>query len=182
MTEENNIKKFNDEVFVAAGPVVKVDRNVTEFLKSKSASNIRNRARLSAHGDIKDKLHEMFIVLTGKGYIRPHKHSGKSESFHIIEGLLDVVIFDEDGKVVEVIQMGDYASGKIFYYRIPDAIYHAPFVKSDSALFHEVTNGPFSRPDTIFAPWAPEENNSSAVDNYIVKTAKEVDAFLRQHK
>jgi len=182
MTEENNIKKSNDEVFVADGPVVKVDRNVTEFLKSKSASNNRKRVRLSAHGDIADKLHEMIIVLTGKGYIRPHKHSGKSESFHIIEGLLDVVIFGEDGKVADVIQMGDYASGRIFYYRIPDAIYHAPFVKSDSAVFHEVTNGPFSRTDTIFAPWAPEENNSSVVDNYIVKTTKDVETFLKHHK
>lgn len=36
----------------------------------------------------------MLIVMAKGSYIRPHKHKNKSESFHIIEGLLDVIVFD----------------------------------------------------------------------------------------
>jgi len=50
------------------------------------------------------------IVLSGNTYIRPHKHLAKSESFHVIEGLVDIVILDDQGAITEVIQLGDFQS------------------------------------------------------------------------
>jgi len=34
-------------------------------------------------------------------------------------------------------------------------------------VFHEITNGPFNRSDTIYAPWSPDGSNVGEVNAYI---------------
>ena len=109
----------------------------------------------------------MLIVHGKSTYVHPHKHPGKSESTHIIEGLVDIILFDDDGRIDRVIEMGDYASGKIFYYRIATPIFHTLIIRSDILVFHETTNGPFNKESTIFAPWAPEEADSTSVSHFL---------------
>lgn len=109
----------------------------------------------------------MLIVHERGVYVPPHKHPGKTESTHIIEGLVDVVVFNDDGKIESVIRMGDYASGRMFYYRMAVPLFHTLIIRSDVLVFHETTNGPFDRRDTIFAPWAPEESDMKAVNIYM---------------
>lgn len=124
---------------------------------------------MCTHRNTEDLLHEMFIVHARDTYIRPHKHLGKPESFHVIEGTVDVIVFEEDGSVRAVIKMGEYLSGRPFYYRISDPLYHTLIIRSDVLVFHETTSGPFNRADTIFAPWAPEENNPAACGVFMGK-------------
>ena len=171
------IKQFSEEVLFTADQVVKVGRGEIEFLKKRAACNGRKRIRLCTHKDIDDKLHEMLIVHTKDTYVRPHKHPNKSESFHLIEGSADVVIFNEAGNVVEVIQMGDYLSGCRFYYRISNPYYHTLLIRSEVLVFHETTNGPFKGSDTVYAPWSPEENDSVAVKKFVEQLARAVERF-----
>lgn len=152
------MKQISDEIFYADSKLVKVGQNDIQALKDKAVLAKRHRSRLCAHKDIDDRLHEMLIIHHKNTYIRPHKHRGKSESFHIIEGTADIVIFDEQGNISDVISMGDYLSGKNFYYRMPEGLYHTIMITSDVIVFHEVTSGPFNKADTIFAPWAPQES------------------------
>jgi cupin fold WbuC family metalloprotein len=84
-------------VFIALDRIVKVGQEELAFLKQQAAGNLRKRARICAHKTNDDALHEMLIAISAKSYIHPHKHLGKSESFHIIDGLVDVVVFDDQG-------------------------------------------------------------------------------------
>src|SRR5687768_8037033 len=90
---------FNDEVLIAATPIVTVSPADIEALKALALQNPRKRIRICTHKDTADPLHEMLIVHTRDTYVRPHKHLNKSESFHVIEGTVDVVIFNESGDV-----------------------------------------------------------------------------------
>jgi cupin fold WbuC family metalloprotein len=153
-----NYRAVNDEVFVATGGVVRVTAADVATVKAKGTTNARRRARLCAHPDPDDALHEMLIVLDRGTYVRPHRHAGKSESFHVIEGELDVVLFTANGVVCDVVRMGPYGSGRAFYYRLMEPCYHTVLVGTPHALFHETTNGPFRRDDTEFAPWSPAED------------------------
>lgn len=171
-------KKINDEVLFTDEQIVKVGFQDIELLKEKAGSNPRKRIRLCAHRDMEDKLHEMLIIHKKGIYVRPHKHLNKSESFHIIEGTVDVIVFDETGKIIDVIKMGDYSSGLKFYYRISDPYYHTLFTKSDFLVFHETANGPFRRSDMVFAPWAPDENDMTARNEFIDRLSREVESFL----
>lgn len=157
----------NPEVLYSKVAITTTDRSDIALFKQLSSQNLRKRIRLCAHGSPDDRLHEMLIVHERSTYVRPHKHLGKTESTHIIEGLVDVVLFDDDGQIERVISMGDYASGKTFYYRIETPVFHTLIIRSDVLVFHETTNGPFERRDTVFAPWAPEDNDVNFVSTFI---------------
>ncbi|RKZ85909.1 MAG: cupin fold metalloprotein, WbuC family [Candidatus Parabeggiatoa sp. nov. 1] len=172
-----SIEQISQEVYVEKAPIVKVAQKDIEYLKEKAILSERKRVRLCTHKDVEEPLHEMLIVLRKETYVRPHKHLHKSESFHIIEGLVDVVIFDDEGKIIEVIQMGDYASERRFYYRLSSPYYHIPFIISDYVVIHETTNGPFNRADTLFAPWTPEENDGEATNQFINQLAEKIKKF-----
>ena len=72
-------------------------------------------------------------------------------------------MFDDVGNVTQVVPMGQYDSGRIFFYRLSDPVFHTVSIRSDHLVFHESTNGPFNPDKTVWAPWAPDETEESAV-------------------
>lgn len=163
----NKYRIFNPEVLYSKEALTTINKPEIHNLTYLSSKNLRKRIRLCAHPNQNDSLHEMFIVHQRGAYVRPHKHIGKSESTHIIQGLVDVVLFDNDGQIVNVINMGDYSSGKIFYYRMETPIFHTLIIRSKVLVFHETTNGPFDRSTSVFAPWAPEDNDTINVVTFM---------------
>jgi cupin fold WbuC family metalloprotein len=154
-------RKANDEVYYADPAIAVAGQADIDRLKAIAAANPRRRARLCTHPGTDDALHEMIIVHSRGNYVPPHRHPGKSESFHVVEGELDVVVFAEDGAVKAHIRMGAPGSGKPFYYRLSEPWYHTVVPLSATVVFHEITNGPFRREDTVFAPWAPAETDDA---------------------
>jgi cupin fold WbuC family metalloprotein len=153
-----NIRTVTPEVYQAEGPVVWANKENVEFLKEKASESTQGRARLCAHPGPDDPTQEMLIALTRENYIHPHVHPGKVESFNLVEGLMTVFLFDEDGNVIETVPMGDMASGRSFYYRQTEPLYHTQIPESDIVVFQEVTQGPFTREMTL-AEWAPSDDD-----------------------
>jgi cupin fold WbuC family metalloprotein len=168
----------NAEVLYAESPLVTLSRPDIEWLKQRALKNPRKRIRICTHPDSGDRLHEMLIVHMRDTYVRPHKHLNKSESFHVISGEVDVVLFRDAGAVDAVIPMGEYGSGKRFYYRLNHERYHTLLIRSDVLVFHEVTNGPFRREDMAFAPWAPEEEESEKRAALLTRIAHETASLV----
>lgn len=164
----------NSEVMYSKDVLTTLDQSNIQYFKVLSAKNSRKRVRLCAHPNQCDQLHEMFIVHEKSTYVRPHKHLGKSEATHIIEGLVDFVLFDDHGQIERVISMGDYASGKPFYYRMATPIFHTLIIRSEFLVFHETTNGPFNRSDTIFAPWAPNDVEVNSILSFMSDLDKRI--------
>jgi cupin fold WbuC family metalloprotein len=161
------LRRENEEVFYTEDTVVCVGRKEIDFLKAQALANPRSRVRLCTHLTPDNPLHEMLILHGRDTYVRPHKHLNKSESFHIIEGTGVIVLFDEKGLPTQTIPMGDLASGHFFYYRLAKAAYHTVVITSDILIFHESTNGPFHREETLFAPWAPDLSDTKAATEYL---------------
>lgn len=170
-------KTINDAVYVAEEPIVCMSRNDAEFLKARVGQNERKRVRLCAHKDTEDRLQEMLIAFDRNSYIRPSKHINKEESMHIVEGIADFIFFDEEGNVTDVIPLGDYFSGRRFYCRTPDSVYHTLLIRSDTFIIQETTQGPFQRSDTVFAPWAPQDQDTAGVGKYMECLAVKVKNF-----
>ena len=84
---------------------------------------------------------------------------------------------DDAGNITEVTSLGNHASGRCFYHRITEPRYHTLRISSDTLIFHEVTNGPFNRQDTLWAPWAPKREEISAATEYMGKLDRAVEAF-----
>jgi cupin fold WbuC family metalloprotein len=151
------MREVSRDVLTADGGVVRVSAADVATIAERGVRSPRKRARLCTHPGPADPLHEMLICLARGTYVRPHRHVGKSESFHIIEGQLDVVLFRDDGAIRDVIRMGPYQTGLAFFYRLMEPCYHTVLVHTPLVIFHETTNGPFDPADTEFAPWAPAE-------------------------
>ena len=164
----------NPEVLYTTQDLTRLDRADVETLKSLAAANPRQRVRLCSHPRVEDTLHEMIIVHTRGAYVRPHKHPGKSESFHLIEGRLQVIVLEEDGAIRDLINMGPAESGATFYHRLSAPWYHTLMPLTEMVVFHETTNGPFLRDETVFAPWSPEEDDTDGCQAYLHDLAERI--------
>lgn len=165
------MKQLSEEVYVIDEPIAHFGPSGIQFLKEHVYKTQRKRVRVCMHKDIEDKLHEMFVCYIKETYVRPNKHT-KDESLHIIHGAADFIFFDDQGGITDVVPLGDYASGRNFYCRVPESIYHTFVIKSDIIVIHESIPGPFRREDTLFASWAPEESDLPAVDQFMENLAQ----------
>src|SRR5262245_15632112 len=81
-------RQVSPEVFYAEGEIAVAGAELIDVLRRAAAASPKRRARLCAHPGTEDLLHEMLIVLGRDSYVAPHRHIGKSESFHLIDGAL----------------------------------------------------------------------------------------------
>lgn len=158
------LRPVNAEVYYAEGGVVQVGAADLAMIKEQAARSPRRRARICTHVSPDDAVHEMLIVLAADVYIRPHKHLGRGESFHVVDGLADVIVFDDAGTVADVVHMGPAGSGLAFFYRMNQSCFHSVVVRSEFFVVHETTRGPFNPADTLFPSWAPAEDDPGATD------------------
>ncbi|MBW2618531.1 MAG: WbuC family cupin fold metalloprotein [Deltaproteobacteria bacterium] len=162
-------RAFNQEVLYTTADITTVSPADIARFKDMAARNPRRRIRLCAHPNPDQAVHEMLIIHYSDVYVPPHKHLDKSESFHVIEGLGHVFVFDDEGGVIETVRLGEFGSGERFYYRITKSFYHSLVIASDCLVFHETTRGPFDPAETVLAPWAPADNDSPAVAAFMAK-------------
>lgn len=164
---------MNPDVLTVLPGVVRVTARDVDEVVARALRSPRGRARLCAHPTLTDPLHEMVVALTRRTYVRPHRHPGKSESFHLISGRLTVMLFDDDGRPRDLISLAPYATGGPFYYRLPEPWFHTVVVHDEVAVIHETTNGPFDPGSTEFAAWAPVEGTPAA-DDYLEELRRAV--------
>lgn len=160
-----HLLKENKGIYYCLDEIPKISKNEIIDLISKIKKTSDDRSRVCMHKNVNERFHEMFIVLKKNCYIRPHKHLKKSESMSVIDGEADAIIFDDKGRVTQKIELGNYISGKEFYYRMSSNTYHMLLVKSETFVFHEATEGPFIKNDTIFPEWAPTTYKKSFIDS-----------------
>jgi cupin fold WbuC family metalloprotein len=157
--------------------VVVADREIIDFLKAEAARQPRRRCRLCLHDGVDNSLHEMLIVHEKHTYVPPHKHLGKSESFHVVEGDMAVLLFGDQGELERVIRMSAPGGENVFCYRLGVPKFHSVLPLSDWVVFHEVTNGPFRREDMVFADWAPGQGDEAAGEMFIRTTMDQISDF-----
>ena len=167
------IKKFNWKETKKSVFFEKKKKKITlitkkniEFLKHNS-NQLNKKSRVCIHENDKERIHEMIVFHKKGSYVRPHKHLNKLESFFIISGEVTLVIFNKKGIHIKKLDMGDYHSGKIFFYKMKKNYFHTQIIKKDT-MFKEVTNGPFKKNKTLNAKWSPEDNKKSEVKRYLV--------------
>jgi cupin fold WbuC family metalloprotein len=163
-------------VFYTSRPFVLADAALLAFLKAAAARTPLRRARLCAHPDPGAAQHDMLIVSAAGTYVAPHRHPVKTESFVVLEGEADCLLFEADGRIADVVRMGSTGSGQPFFYRMPVNRYHSLAIRSEVLVFAESTMGPFSSAATENAPWAPGATETEAGLAFIRAAIERFDA------
>jgi len=134
----------------------------------------RSRARICCHESVDSLVHEMFIAHQFGDYIRPHKHRGKSESLLVVYGKIDYLMFSDDGELEACHPLGDAQSGLPFYLNLRTEKFHTIMIRSDWAVFFEVTQGPLKEGASIAAQWSPEQDQHVAVSKFVDRLEHEI--------
>ncbi len=125
--------------------------------------------RLCLHEGPDALLHDMIVVQYGGQYFRPHKHLEKSESYHMIDGEMGIVIFDDEGKVVEACRMD---TSNTTVYGVGPGMYHTNFPLTEVAVYHESRPGPLVSGDSVLAPWGPDDNDEAEAGRFVAELTR----------
>lgn len=136
-------------------PVVVTPQHLKE-LRTTAAELPLKRARLNLHSNNDSIVHEMILAMHRDTIIPAHRHVGKCESFHLIEGSLLVVLFNDDGGPLRWIRLAGCEPRDNPYFRIGSETFHTVLPLSESVIFHETTNGPFDASQTEVAAFFPD--------------------------
>ncbi|HEY7338979.1 MAG TPA: WbuC family cupin fold metalloprotein [Bryobacteraceae bacterium] len=139
-----------------------------DSVEARALQSPRRRMNYNFHSSAEDNPHRFLNVLLKGTYIRPHRHADppKSESFVVLEGAADVILFDDDGAVTARYSLGaESPEGRLWGIDIAPGVWHTILPRTARAVCFEVKPGPW-RPasDKEFAPWAPAEDDPSAAE------------------
>lgn len=160
------LEKKTTETYEAKDPVVSVGDAELQFLRGAINLSPRRRTRICTHRSVQEKLHEMFVIYSNDTFVRPNKHIGKDESVFVIDGEADFLFFDDAGVITQVVEMGDVGTGKAYFCRVPQGVYHTIIMRSPEIMLFEATPGPFNPAETLYADWGPLESDAAAVAAY----------------
>lgn len=163
----DDLSEVGDGVYYSRYPLPLVDAEVIAFLKQAAVKSPLRRARFCAHLSPDAEQHDMLIASHRDSYVTPHRHFNKSETFVLIEGAAEIILFDDDGAVEKTIKMGTPASGRPFFYRMPPKQFHSLSIESELLVFLENTKGPFSLDDREHAAWAPDYKDTENGKTFI---------------
>ena len=80
---------------------IAVNKDLINELKENWLLSPDKNLRICLHDSPSSLFHEMVILETQGKYYRPHKHMNKGESYHIIEGKLGIVNFNDCGDITD---------------------------------------------------------------------------------
>jgi len=169
---QGDLKEVAEGVYYSPYPLPMIDSVLIEFLKHVARTCSLRRARFCAHSSPAAEQHDMLIVTHRDSYVTPHRHLTKSETFVVLEGSADIILFGESGAVQKVVRMGVPASGLPFFYRMPPGQFHSLAIESELLVFLENTKGPFSLDDREHASWAPGSNDAEKGKAFIASVLR----------
>jgi cupin fold WbuC family metalloprotein len=164
-----NLHEEQPGVYYAQGDSLAFGASEIEVVKRRSLEVPRRRARICAHPSPDALLHEMLIALRPGGYVRPHRHRDKSETFHVVDGEAELVLFDDDGTVEQRIALG-LGPRQVRIHRLNAPRFHTVRVTTECFVVHEIALGPFRPESTELAPWAPHETDLEGIATFLART------------
>lgn len=149
--------------------ILTIDSKILDDLKQKAAHSEMRRIRLCLHDSPDALVHEMINVFYKDSYIRPHRHpAGKPETYHMLEGEMLTLIFNDTGEVLRKIHLSEKGKEHPFLIRTTAGIWHMPIPLSSQVVFKETFTGPFVKEtDVEYASWSPAENDAEKVAVYM---------------
>jgi cupin fold WbuC family metalloprotein len=142
----------------------------------------RLRQHQNIHKAFDEPCQRLFNAIEPGSYIRPHRHASvpRDELLVAIRGLMALVIFDDEGKVQQVVRFGSekYGPDLAVGVELSPQTWHTVVALVPGSVLLEVKAGPFdpAQPKNL-ADWAPDEG-SDRVTEYLNVLQKSVEEQL----
>lgn len=136
--------------------VKRIDQALLATLSTQASASPCKRAHHNLHPQLDDKVQRLCIAMEPGTYVRPHRHMQPEtwEILLILAGAVALLIFDDNGKVLERIELA--AGGEVTAVEIPTNTWHAVASLKAGTVVFEVKQGPYAPINEVnYAPWSP---------------------------
>ena len=146
------------EVIKNSEELLFINNDLVEQIIEEASQSQRYMARLLMHFDHEDPVQEMLIAMGRDCMVMPNRSIGWSESLQIVNGELLLIVFDDNGKIVQRVEMGPTGSDKVFLYRLSSTPWHTMIPLSEIVVVHEALQGPFNNSSEPLPDWVPGDS------------------------
>lgn len=130
-------------------------------LTQQAQQSLRLRMNYNLHAEMEDPVQRLCNAMEPGTYVRPHRHAQRWECLCILSGAALLLIFDDDGQVVERVELS--ARGPVRALEMPANTWHTLAGLESGTVLFEVKQGPYIKPEEKdFAAWAPAEGDVNA--------------------
>lgn len=145
-----------------------ITEKLLDSVTTQAKENLRLRMNYNFHESMDAPVHRMLNALEPGTYLPPHRHKDpdKEEVYLVLRGSLLAILFDEEGNVVEKINLNP-AKG-IYGMEIPPCAWHCIVVLESGTVIYEIKQGPYAplTPENL-APWGPDAADTNAVEAFM---------------
>jgi cupin fold WbuC family metalloprotein len=129
-------------------------------LTQQARQSPRLRMNYNLHAELDDPVQRLCIDFEPGTYVRPHRHPQRWECLFILSGSALLLIFDDDGEVVQRATLS--TEGPVHGLELPANTWHTLAGLESGTVLFEVKQGPYIKPDEKdFAAWAPAEGDEA---------------------
>jgi cupin fold WbuC family metalloprotein len=134
-----------------------INPEMVENIKEEARKSSSLIARLLMHLSHEDPVQEMLIAMCRGCAVAPNRALGRSESLQVVEGEIMLIMFDENGEVIQRVEMGSPGSDKAFLYRFTSTPWHTMVPLTEMVMVHETLQGPFVQSSETPPEWIPQD-------------------------
>jgi len=146
-----------------------VDAELIETLKTEAMRSPLGRYRLCMHHSTDDAMQDMIVAHRHGNYSRPHYHPHAAMSYTMVDGRMDVLIFDDTGSVTQRVRMGCHGDPDTdtVSIHISAGIIYTPVCLTETAVFHETLGAPNpGGSETLYASWSPADDEPERIAEF----------------
>jgi cupin fold WbuC family metalloprotein len=121
-----------------------INASLLDKITESAQKNERLRMNYNIHKELTDPLNRMLNALEPGTVIPVHRHLHpfKNESFIILRGELDVLLYNDEGLLIETVTLNPEKGN--YGIDIPGEIWHSMNVKEKGTVIFEVKRGPYT--------------------------------------
>lgn len=144
------LHKKNERVFYARETPTVLGMQLIMLMKGLAEFRGLPVFRICLHQNDVEGIHEMLMVHTRPVHIGPLKQDKTSLSYHMLDGVADISLYDSVGTCNRTIRVdsGDSFCGR--FVRLKANVFRSIHTLSRHSIFLEVASGPFADNETIW--------------------------------
>jgi cupin fold WbuC family metalloprotein len=142
--------KKNERVFYAQETPVVLGVQIIMLMKGLAEFKGQPVFRVCLHESADEGIHEMLMVHTRPAHTGPHKQDKTSLSYHMLDGVADISLYDDTGVCDRTIRLdsNDNFGGR--FVRLKANVFRSLQTRSQYSVFLEVASGPFADDETVW--------------------------------
>ena len=156
--------KAKSKTYFYQGGVATIKPVELQQLLDDAARDPMKKARFCMHPSPEYPINHMIIASHYNTYVNPHLHHHSSVFYHMIQGAMRLIIFDDDGRVKEWYPLAAGQPDTAQFASHNPGVWHAHVYMSEWTIFSESVLSSAGAENSVDAPWGPDETEQAKQD------------------